>query len=246
MEASEVDALRARRERILARMERALSKSGRSLDDAQLIAVSKTVEPPMVEAAIQAGYTRFAENRPQMLSAKLACLSQAKGLGPYTFDMIGNLQTNKINSVLGRVGLIHSVSSLHLARGISTRAKRRLESAQMGAPQGVLVEVNVLGEASKSGFSPNELRECFDEVAGLAGIELHGLMTMAPRGDIAAAHAAFSGLRELRDELAGRVPGVNLPELSCGMSGDFEAALEEGSTMVRLGRVVFDQQFTLE
>ena len=108
----------------------------------------------------------------------------------------------------------------------------------------VLLEVNVSGEASKSGFSPDELRSCVEGVVGLEGIRVRGLMTMAPARDADAARRTFQGLRELAEELRGRT-GLPLETLSCGMSDDFEIAVEEGSTLVRLGRCVFDQGYAL-
>ena len=173
-------------------------------------------------------------------------LAQVPGVPPVRFDMIGNLQTNKINAVLGRAELIHSVSSLHLARSVSERALRRMEAGALAAPADVLIEVNVSGEASKSGFSPKELVCGLDELSGLRGIRVRGLMTMAPRGERDVARRTFAGLRELRDELRRRVPEMDLGELSCGMSEDFEVAVEEGSTLVRLGRVVFDPAFGIK
>ena len=114
----------------------------------------------------------------------------------------------------------------------------------MKTPQNVLIEVNISGEESKSGFAPDELRRAIPELLGLSGIKMCGLMTMAPRGDDRVAHATFAGLRELKDELnASYNRELSLTELSCGMSEDFEAALEEGSTLVRLGRVVFSPDF---
>ena len=144
--------------------------------------------------------------------------------------MIGNLQTNKINAVLGSAELIHSVGSLHLAQAISSRAVRKIEAGELVGPQRVLIEVNVSGE----------------ELAELEGICVQGLMTMAPRGNKDVARRTFAGLRELRDELEAAHPDLNLPELSCGMSEDFESALEEGSTLVRLGRVVFSPEFAVK
>ena len=231
------DFITDRRGQILARMEAALAGSGRTLGDVGLVAVSKTVGPDEVAAAIEAGYRTFGENRPQELVRKLDALGAMEGLPPVRFDMIGNLQKNKINAVLGRAALIHSIGSLHLAQAVSARAERRIEEP-------VLLEVNVSGEESKSGFSPDEVRAALDDLSGLCGIDIRGLMAMAPRGDKTIARACFSGLRELRDELA-LASGLALPELSCGMSEDFEAAIAEGSTIVRLGRVVFDPAFAV-
>ena len=244
MDAAYRDFIAGRREDILARMEAALAESGRTLTDARLVAVSKTVGVDEVLAAIDAGYRMFGENRPQELVRKLDALGAVEGLPSLRFDMIGNLQKNKVNAVLGRAELIHSIGSLHLAEAVSARVERRMAEGGMSAPQPVLLEVNVSGEESKSGFSPEETRASLDDLRGLCGIDIRGLMTMAPRGDETVARACFSDLRELRDELAA-ASGLSLPELSCGMSEDFEAALAEGSTIVRLGRVVFDPAFAV-
>lgn len=246
MDESYGEAIRRRRDEIRARMDAALDRAGRSHDAAKLMAVSKTVGIDEVLAAIDAGYRYFGENRPQELARKLEGLSAHPDVPPVRFDMIGNLQKNKINAVLGRASLIHSIESLHLAEAVSERAVRRIAAGEMSAPQPVLIEVNVSGEESKSGFSPDELRRQIEQVKGLPGIDVGGLMTMAPRGDLAVAHRTFAGLRELRDELSAADPELHLEELSCGMSEDFEAALEEGSTLVRLGRVVFNPSFELQ
>ena len=208
-----LNVMRARREQILERFYAALDRAGRPRDAARLIAVSKTVGVDETIAAIQVGYRHFAENRPQELVRKLAGLADHPELPEVRFDMIGNLQTNKINAVLGSAELIHSVGSLHLAQG---------------------------------GFSPDEIRGAAGELAELEGICVQGLMTMAPRGNKDVARRTFAGLRELRDELEAAHPDLRLPELSCGMSEDFEPALEEGSTLVRLGRVVFSPEFAVK
>ncbi len=235
-----------RREAIMERVEAALDRAGRPRDAARLIAVSKTVDVPETVAAIEAGYRHFAENRPQELVRKIAGLEKYPELPDVRFDMIGNLQTNKINAVLGAATLIHSVRSLHLADAISSRAERKVAAGELAGPQPVLIEVNVSGEESKSGFAPDELRAHAGELMELRGIRIEGLMTMAPRGDKDTARRTFAGLRELRDELEQEHPGLHLPELSCGMSEDFEVALEEGSTLIRLGRVVFSPDFEVK
>lgn len=252
----------ARRQQILERFYAALDAAGRPHDAARLIAVSKTVDVDEVLAAINAGYDLFAENRPQELARKVDALAQlaattpelsrADGMPTYAFHMIGNLQTNKINQVLGRADLVHSVRSLKLAQAISKRAIARAEESEekeavpFYSPQPVLLEVNVSGEESKSGFAPEELRAQMEGLAALSGIQIRGLMTMAPRGSAATVRKTFEGLRLLRDELAQAYPQLNLSELSCGMSEDYEEALQEGSTMVRLGRVVFSPSFGVE
>ncbi|MBM6676837.1 YggS family pyridoxal phosphate-dependent enzyme [Olsenella uli] len=231
--------LRSRREEIVERVAAAAARAGRDPRETEAIAVSKTVDVDAVLLALRAGWSRFGENRPQELGRKLDALEGAPEAAGATFDMIGNLQKNKINQVIGRVRLIHSISSAHLAEAVSTRCAAR------GIVADVLLETNVSGEASKSGFSPDELRACAEEVVALPGLSVRGLMTMAPAGDPSAARRTFSGLRELADELRART-GLALETLSCGMSDDFEIAVEEGSTLVRLGRCVFDPGYNLD
>lgn len=244
MDEGYVELMRRRRGELLDRMDAALASSGRTGADVTLVAVSKTVGVDGVVSAIEAGYRVFGENRPQELARKLEGLSCVEGCPDVRFDMIGNLQTNKVNAVLGRVELVHSVGSLHLANAISTRAARRMDAGEMAGPQPVLLEVNVSGEGTKGGFAPDEVVRSLDGLLDLPGIRIEGLMAMAPRGDRDLARRCFAGLRELRDALS-RDSGLPLRELSCGMSEDFEEALEEGSTIVRLGRVVFDPSFAL-
>lgn len=230
--------LAARRAEILERIADAALRSGRAVNEIELLAVSKTVGPSEVVSAWKAGYRLFGENRPQELVRKLIALSEVPDLEGITFDMIGNLQKNKINQVLGNARRIHSVSSLHLAQAISKRAEAR------GLVVPVLLEVNVSGEASKSGFEPHEVLAQAENVVKLDGIRVDGVMTMAPAGDDDAARRTFSALRDLRDDLR-VVCGLPLDVLSCGMSDDFTIAVEEGSTLVRLGRIVFDQGYEL-
>ncbi|WP_072371494.1 YggS family pyridoxal phosphate-dependent enzyme [Thermophilibacter mediterraneus] len=227
-----------RRREVLERVARAAARAGRDASEVEAIAVSKTVGPEEVLLAKRAGWSAFGENRPQELVRKLEALSGEPDMAGARFDMIGNLQKNKINQVIGRAALIHSVSSAHLAEAISSRCVAR------GIVADVLLEVNVSGEATKSGLSPDEARTGAEGIAALPGIRVLGLMTMAPARDADAARRTFSGLRELAAELRGRT-GLALPTLSCGMSDDFEVAVEEGSTLIRLGRCVFDQGYAL-
>jgi pyridoxal phosphate enzyme (YggS family) len=227
-----------RREEILQRIDEAAARAGRDPSEISLLAVSKTVDVPQVDLAWRAGYRAFGENRPQELVRKLDGISAYPEMAGVRFDMIGHLQTNKVREVVGNVTLIHSVSSLHLAEAISKRGVGHNLTSD------VLLEVNVSGEESKSGFSPDEVRASFGDILALPALRVHGLMTMAPAHDMDVARRTFSGLRELRDELAARV-GLELPVLSCGMSDDFPIAVEEGSTIVRLGRTVFDPRYVL-
>lgn len=230
--------LARRRAEICERIAAAASRAGRDASEVTPIAVSKTVGPDEVLLAWRAGWRAFGENRPQELTRKLAAAGAEPEMAGVRFDMIGNLQTNKINQVIGRVALIHSISSEHLAEAVSRRCSAR------GITSDVLLEVNVSGEASKSGFSPDGLRAAVEGVVGLPGISVRGLMTMAPARDPEAARRTFSGLMGLASELRTRT-GLALDVISCGMSDDFEIAVEEGSTLVRLGRCVFDQGYVL-
>ena len=229
--------LTTRRKAILARVRAACERVGRDESDVSIVAVSKTVDVAAVRAAMDAGYRRFGENRPQELARKLEALGADGGEVP-PFDLIGNLQRNKVNLVLGKAQLIQSVSSLALAEAVSSRAEAR------GIVQPVLFEVNVSGEATKGGFAPLELEQAAERLVELPGIEPRGLMTMAPAHAPDLARQTFKGLRELRATLIDQC-GLQVPELSCGMSDDFTIAIEEGSTIVRLGRVVFDQGYEL-
>lgn len=233
-----LDFLRERREQILQRVADACRRAGRTTDDVTILGVSKTVGVDEVALAWQAGWHAFAENRPQELTRKLEGLREHPEMSGVRFDMIGNLQTNKINQVIGRVGLIHSISSGHLAEAVSKR------SVAHGIVSDVLLEVNVSGEESKSGFAPAEVTQALDGLLGLPGIRVRGLMTMAPAHDADAARRTFCGLRELRDELSAR-SGRSLATLSAGMSDDFQVAIEEGSTIVRLGRTLFSPDYDL-
>lgn len=231
--------LAERRAEILDRIATAAARAGRSSREIDVIAVSKTVDIPQVIAAKKVGWTAFGENRPQELRRKTSSLAEMPEMAGTRFDMIGNLQKNKINQVLeSGVYLIHSLSSIELARAVS----RRAEAHKMVVR--VLIESNVSGEMSKSGMTPDEAREHVAELAELPGLNVCGCMTMAPAGDRVRARQVFADLRCLRDDLT-EICQLPLPVLSCGMSDDFEEAIEEGSTLVRLGRVVFDPAYTL-
>lgn len=201
---------------------------GRDPSDVTIIAVTKTVGIEVIRHAVDAGITDFGENRVQEFLGKY-------GLFPYVnWHFIGTLQTNKVKDVVGRASLIHSVDSLKLFNEIDRRA------AEAGVVQPVLLQVNVSGETSKHGFEPSELRDALIEASGAESVEVRGLMTMAPYGRPEDARWVFRELKELRDSLR-EMPlnGVELDELSMGMTNDFRVAVEEGSTIVRVGRALF-------
>ena len=218
--AGSVDAVR---ERIAAACERA----NRSPDDVTLVAVTKNFPPEAIREAWEAGVRHFGENRVQEAAAKLPSLA---GLSPPpTWHMVGHLQTNKVKTAVGLFDIIQSVDSFHLAESISKRAPH---SARVP----VFLEVNVSGEATKHGFAPDELPRGAVAARGLPGIDVRGLMTIAPLvDDPEALRPLFRRLRELAES-------VELPELSMGMTDDFEVAVEEGATFVRVGRAIFGER----
>ena len=209
-------------ERVRERIEAASQRVGRMSSEVTLIGVTKTVGVEAVVEAYEAGLRDFGENRVQEALAKMEAVRQL-GFEP-RWHMIGHLQTNKVKIAAGRFGIIHSVDSVRLANEIS----RRYESL---VP--VLLEVNVAQDAAKFGFAPEEVAAALREIAVLPHLDARGLMTIAPQANNPEeTRPTFRRLRALRDELA-------LEELSMGMSGDFEVAVEEGATMIRVGTAIF-------
>jgi len=198
----------------------------------KLIAVTKKASLSQIEQAFEAGVTEFGENRIQEAMKKRQELSPSTVQGSH-WHFIGHLQTNKAKTAVGNFALIHSVDSLKLARELSRLAVAR------ELVQPVLLQVKVVEDSSKGGFAPDSLRQEFGKVITLAGIEVRGLMTITPLTDDAEIRKlSFEGLRALRDELAAE-HGVELKELSMGMTDDWREAIEYGATMVRIGRAIF-------
>ena len=228
------------------RMAAACQSVGRTVDSVQLIAVTKYAQPEWIGGLISLGLTQFGENRPQQLAERQARWPQVK------WHLIGHLQRNKVKSVLGTAALIHSVDSLRLAERLSEESVswERLPACHPPdqttgghpLPLPILCEVNVSGEASKDGFSVADLHAAWGRLAVLPGIEVRGLMTMAPFADDSeSARPVFASLRQLRDELrAISTESLQLPDLSMGMSGDFEVAIQEGATLIRVGSRLFE------
>ncbi len=212
-------------------VEAACARGGRPSDSVQLVAVTKYADLNWVRELVELGETQLGESRPQQM-----CLRVEELPKNVQWHMIGHLQRNKVDMVIPAAELIHSVDSLRLLRKIETSA------AAIGKRQRVLLEVNVSGEESKDGFTPDELRSTWSEIVDLQQVDIQGLMTMAPHSDDAeSARPFFRRLRELRDELAAASEGrMTLPELSMGMSGDFEIAIEEGATLIRIGSRIFE------
>jgi pyridoxal phosphate enzyme (YggS family) len=220
-------------ENIRARIAQAAGKAGRDPAEVTLIAVSKTVEVDAVRRAIAAGVTVFGESYLQEARAKIPQIT-----APVRWDFIGHLQRNKVRHAVGLFQMIHSVDSLSLARDINLAAGKRGEKAR------ILVEVNVSGETTKSGIDPQGAGSLMQELIALPHLSVEGLMTMAPYSDDPEdARPFFRALKQLQDALNERPgPALNLKELSMGMSSDFEVAIEEGSTMVRIGTAIFGER----
>lgn len=221
-------ALASRYEAVRRHVADAADISGRLPSDVRIVAVTKTVGVDDVRAALAAGIADFGENRVQEFLGKYGLFPAGR------WHFIGSLQTNKVKDLVGRAWLIHSVDSLHLLAEIDRRA------AAAGVVQPVLLQVNVSGEESKHGFECCDVRETLVEASRLSAVRVRGLMTMAPFGKPEDARWVFRELRELRDSLQGMpLNGVELTELSMGMSNDFRIAVEEGATIVRVGGAIF-------
>lgn len=221
--------------RVRGRMAGACQRVGRDASSVRLVAVTKYARIEWVRDLISAGQDVLGESRPQQLAARASELA-AEGEGAVEWHMIGHLQRNKVDLVLPVAALTHSIDSQRLAYRVSSVAASREQ------PAVVLIEVNVSGEETKDGFAPDDLRASWEELCQLPGLDIRGLMTMAPRvDDPSLARPYFARLRELRDELAARsASDAALTELSMGMSGDFEVAIEEGATFVRVGSSLFE------
>ncbi len=207
----------------------AAARAGRSPEEIELVAVSKTHPPETLHEALDAGQTLFGENRVQEARAKIPLLP-----GRARWHLVGHLQKNKIRHALALgFELFHGIDTLELARELDRIAD------EAGAFPRVLLEVNVAGEGSKFGFSPEKVRAQMEELLALGRLQVEGLMALPPFAPEAeASRPFFVALRELRDRLQTefRVP---LPRLSMGMSGDFAVAVEEGATLVRVGTAIF-------
>jgi PLP dependent protein len=216
--------LEAVRHRIAAACERA----GRALDSITLVAVTKTQPPEVVAEASKAGLNLFGENKVQEAKAKIPMCP-----GRVRWHMIGHLQTNKCRDAVALFDMIQSVDSLRLAEEIGKRAE------QAGKTMPILLEVNAVGEASKFGYPPEQLLAEFNQLNALPRLEVHGLMTVPPwTPDPEEVRPIFRQMHELKGRCE-QILGAPLPHLSMGMTGDFEVAIEEGATIVRIGTALF-------
>lgn len=222
--------------RILERIREKASLSGRKSTDIRLMAVTKTVDDARIRDALQAGIKLIGENYVQETVRKKASLEQQGS--PLEWHMVGRLQTNKAKYAVKLFDMIHSVDSLELARELDKRSKA------MGRVTKVLIEVNSGGERTKSGVPLSQAQDLIIVAAALENISVEGLMTMPPwYPDPEKARPYFAALRELKEKIEkADIPRVHMRELSMGMTDDYLVAVEEGATIVRIGRGIFGER----
>ncbi len=223
--------LAANIETVEQRITAACQRVGRARSEVTLIAVTKSQPPDAIQEAARLGLTLFGENKVQEARAKIPLCP-----GRLRWHMIGHLQTNKCREAVGLFEMVQSVDSLHVAEELNKRA----EAASKTLP--ILIEVNVSGEASKFGCKPEQLLAEFESLNCFDRLEIHGLMTIPPWGpNPEKARPLFGKLRLLKEQCE-QILGAPLPHLSMGMSDDFEVAIEEGATMVRVGTAIFGER----
>lgn len=212
----------------------ACARAGRERSQVRLLPVSKTVDEPRLRAAIAAGLRSFGENKVQEAKAKAAALADVPGL---SWSVIGHLQTNKARDVVAFADEFQALDSLRLAEALD----RRLQAA--GRALDVFVQVNTSAEESKYGLPPEQVSDFLAALPQYSALRVRGLMTLAVfSSDIEAVRACFVRLRTLRDQLRDRFEGLD--DLSMGMSGDYQLAIEEGATVVRIGQAIFGRRPT--
>jgi PLP dependent protein len=213
---------------IEARITAACLRAGRSRSEVTIVAVTKTLPAEPINEAIRAGLTIIGENRVQEY------LSKRDALLPHEFHLIGHLQRNKVKNILPFCAMIHSVDSVRLAEEI------RMQSREQSREADILLEVNTSGEESKYGLPPARMLEAARSIASMEHVRVRGLMTVGSFvDDPARVRGEFALLRSLREEMCATIPGLDAPHLSMGMTNDFEIAIEEGATIVRLGTALF-------
>lgn len=215
------------------RITAAAQKSGRKREDILLLAVSKTIDVPRIKQAVNCGLKELGENKVQEILEKYDVMGE-----DVCWHLIGHLQTNKVKYIINKVNMIHSVDSVKLAEEISKRAK------QSNVIMDILVEVNIADEQSKFGISPKETLSFIKNIAFLDNIRIKGLMTVAPFVDNPEENRdCFRRMRQLLVDInAEKIDNVNMSVLSMGMSNDFEVAIEEGATIVRVGTNIFGKR----
>lgn len=213
-----------------ANIQKACKRAGRSREDVTLIAVSKTKPVSDIYEVMETGIIDYGENKVQEICDKIEVISE-----PLNWHMIGHLQRNKVKYIVDKVKLIHSVDSLRLAQQISSEAQKK------GVDVDILIEVNVAEEASKFGLSTEEVIQMAEDISKLPSVHIRGLMTVAPFTDNPEDNRPyFRNLKQLAVDIARKnIDNVIMNELSMGMTGDYEVAIEEGATMVRVGTGIF-------
>ena len=233
--ATTVEALRAARAAVLERIAGACDRAGRDPASVQLIAVSKTVEPERLVAAVEAGLTTLAENRVQEGAAKVPLVAGA------TWHLVGPLQSNKARRAIETFDIIETVDSVGLAERLDRLVAEISDESEMERYP-VLIQVNVDDDPSKAGFAPGDLDAALGRIAELRSLDVRGLMTIGRLvSDAEAARPTFRALREISAGLRDRGAALGA-DLSMGMTDDFEVAVEEGATMVRVGRAIFGER----
>ena len=226
--------LRDNLERVRATIADAAARAGRTADEITLVAVSKTKPAELVAEAYGLGVRAFGENRVQEAEEKIPRVRELLGADP-TWHLVGTLQRNKVKAALELFAILESVDSVRLAEAISKRADGR------SVP--ILLEVYVGDDPDRPGFRPAELAEAVPALLALPHLDIRGLMTIAPLGRSPdQTRTAFRQVRELRDDLRGRHPSVSWDVLSMGMTEDYPIAIEEGATIVRVGRAIFGER----
>lgn len=233
---SQKDRIRANIEAVRGRMKAACEAAGRAPDEVRLLLATKTVTPDQIRIALDAGETLVAENRVQEVRPKYEALEDLD----YERHFIGHLQSNKINALIPYVSCIQSVDRISLARKLQSRLDRD------GEQRDILLQVNTSREDSKFGLAPEELAGFAREVAKMDALRIRGLMTIGLfTDDPELARPSLRQLRELSDQVREmNLDGVGMEELSMGMSGDLEVAIEEGSTIIRVGTAIFGSRET--
>jgi pyridoxal phosphate enzyme (YggS family) len=231
MEQFATEMIAQRVQAVLSTIRSAAEKVGRYPDSVQLVAVTKTVTVDRIREGIGAGLSILGENRVQEALPKVAALAHE----PVRWHFIGHLQRRKVRSVVGLFDMIHSVDSPELVQEIDRRA------GEAGCRQDILLEVNIGGESTKAGFHPDDLVQLVSTMVPLVHVRIKGLMAIPPlTAEAESARTYFIRLRELAAAIAAqRIPGVAMDELSMGMSNDYEVAVQEGATLVRVGSAIF-------
>lgn len=232
----EINTIQAAVAEVSAKIEAACKRAGRDPKEVTLIAVSKTMPVEAIREAMACGTVDFGENRPQELRDKQTEITE-----PLRWHMIGSLQTNKLKYVIGKTTLIHSVDSVHLAEAIEEMSAKKYLVTE------ILLEINIAGEMSKHGIAPEELESLVRELARFSHIKVRGLMTVAPYTEVAEENRVyFRKMKQLMVDINSKnIDNVYMDILSMGMTGDYEIAVEEGATLVRVGTGIFGHRVYL-